>query len=159
MHNENTALSLRRSSRVPVAMPILVSSMDGSRFSEVCETLVVNAHGCAIRSRAKLDAGVQLHFHTKEGRVTTAQVVSCQPMKSDAQNWILGARLDRPGNFWGLQNFPNDWTVSQTPALSKVPQLATPAQSSVQISAVPSEWSDAGPKVAAEYVRKVIIAL
>ena len=159
MHNENTLLSMRRSSRVPATMPILVTSLDGAHFSEVCETLVVNAHGCAIRSRAKLDAGVQLHFHSKEGRVTTAQVVSCQPMKSDAQNWILGARLDRPGNFWGVQNFPNDWTVSQTPALSKVPQLAAPAQSSVQISAVPSEWSDARPKVSEEYVRKVIIEL
>src|SRR5437016_12416737 len=126
MHNENTLLSMRRSSRVPATMPVLVTSLDGAHFSEVCETLVVNAHGCAIRSRAKLDAGVQLHFHTTEGRVTTAQVVSCQPMKSDRQNWILGARLDRPGHFAGLQSFPNSWTVSRTPALSRAPELPPP---------------------------------
>src|SRR6266704_256668 len=83
MHNENTLVSPRRSSRVPVAMPILVTSLDGAHFSELCETLVVNAHGCAIRSRVKLDAGVQLHFRSKEGRVATAQVVSCQPRELD----------------------------------------------------------------------------
>src|SRR6266699_3397857 len=107
MHNENSALSLRRSSRVPVAVPILVSSLDGAHYSEVCETLVVNAHGCAIRSRAKLDAGVALHFRSKDGRNTTAHVVSCQRM--DSLSWRLGARLDRPQNFWALQTFPEDW--------------------------------------------------
>src|SRR5947207_13281878 len=112
MHSEDTLTSPRRSSRVPVAMPILVTSLDGAHYSEVCETVVVNAHGCAIRSRAKLDPGVSLHFHSKDGRGTTARVVSCQPMKSDTQNWILGARLDQPENFWGLQNYPKDWTVS-----------------------------------------------
>src|SRR5207244_10758344 len=101
MHNENTLLSMRRSSRVPATMPVLVTSLDGAHFSEVCETLVVNAHGCAIRSRAKLDAGVQLHFHTKEDRVTTAQVVSCQQIKTDDQNWLLSASVDGPASTVG----------------------------------------------------------
>ncbi len=159
MHNENALVSLRRSSRVPATVPILVTSLDGAHFSDVCETLVVNAHGCAIRSRVKLDAGVQLHFHTKEGRVTTGQVVSCQPMESDSQSWRLGAQLDQPGNFWGLQNFPKDWSVALTSALPKIPQLAMPAQSSVQVSGVPSEWSEARPKLSEEHVRKVIVEL
>ena len=159
MHNENTLVSPRRSSRVPVAMPILVTSLDGAHFSELCETLVVNAHGCAIRSRVKLDAGVQLHFRSKEGRVATAQVVSCQPMELDSQSWRLGARLEHSGNFWGLQNFPKDWTVSQTSALPKVPQLAAPAQSPVQLSGGPSEWPEARPKLSEEYVKSVIVEL
>ena len=159
MHNENTLVSPRRSSRVPVAMPILVTSLDGAHFSEVCETLVVNAHGCAIRSRVKLDAGVQLHLHSKEGRVTTAQVVSCQPMELDSQSWRLGARLEHPGNFWGLQSFPKDWTASQTSAPPTVPQLAAPAQSSVQVSGGPSEWPEARPKLSEEYVKRVIVEL
>jgi hypothetical protein len=140
-------------------MPILVTSLDGAHFSEVCETLVVNAHGCAIRSRVKLDAGVQLHFRSKEGRVATAQVVSCQPMELDSQSWRLGARLEHSGNFWGLQNFPKDWTVSQTSALPKVPQLAAPAQSSVLLSGGPGEWPEARPKLSEEHVKSVIVEL
>jgi hypothetical protein len=74
MQNANSPAVLRRSSRVPVNVPVLVTSLEpGTRFSEVCETLVVNAHGCAMRSPVKLDAGVLLHFHSKEGRETTAR--------------------------------------------------------------------------------------
>src|SRR5437763_3265888 len=157
MHNENTALSLRRSSRVPVTMPILVSSMDGTRFSEVCETLVVNAHGCAIRSRAKLDPGVTLQFHGKDGRGTTAQVVSCQPMESDSESWRLGAKLDQPQNFWGLQNFPEDWTLSLPSVLPKGSQLAVAAKGSLQVSRIQSEWSEASPQFSKEHVKKIVV--
>jgi hypothetical protein len=158
MHNENPFLALRRSSRVPAIIPILVTSSDGTHFSEVCETVVVNAHGCAIQSRVKLDAGVPLQFHSQDGRETTAQVVSCQPMGSDSQNWILGARLKRPENFWGLQNFPKDWTLSLTSAPPKVPQLAaTPAQSSLHPSGLPSQWSEVTAQLSEESVRKMIV--
>ena len=82
---------------------ILVTSLDGTHFSEVCETLVVNAHGCAMLTRVKLDSGVPLHFHSKDGRETTAQVVTCQPIGSDYRSWRLGAKLDRPRKFLGLE--------------------------------------------------------
>jgi hypothetical protein len=134
-------------------MPILVTSLNGAHYSEVCETLVVNAHGCAIRSRAKLDPGVSLHFHSKDGRGTTAQVVSCQRL--DSQNWMLGARLEYPGNFWGLQNFPKDWPLALPPAQPKVPQLTAAAQSSVQLI----DGSETKPKLSEEDVRRVILEL
>jgi len=102
----------RRSSRVPTAVPILVTSLNGKHFSEVCETLVVNAHGCAMLSPMKLDAGMPLHFHSKDGREATAHVVSCQPVGQDNRTWRLGTKLDRPENFWGLTEYPNDWPTS-----------------------------------------------
>ena len=117
MHNANSPAALRRSSRVPINVPILVTSMEpGTRFSEVCETLVVNAHGCAMRSPVKLDAGVLLHFHSKEGRETTAKVIICQPLDSDRASWQLAARLDRPENFWGLTTCPSDWAQLPPPS-------------------------------------------
>ena len=39
-----------------------------------------------------------------------AYVVDCQPMGSGQHGWQFGARLDRPGNFWGLEACPEDWT-------------------------------------------------
>src|SRR5437588_35825 len=117
MQNANSPAALRRSSRVPINVPILVTSLEpGTRFSEVCETLVVNAHGCAMRSPVKLDAGVLLHFHSKEGRETTAKVINCQPLTSDRSAWQLAARLDRPENFWGLSSCPPDWAQLPAPA-------------------------------------------
>ena len=102
---------IRRSSRLPIALPILVTSLEPeSGFSEVCETLVVSAHGCAMRSSMKLDAGVPVQFQSIDGRWTMAHIVDCQPMDSDQQGWKLGARLDQPDNFWGLETSPDDWS-------------------------------------------------
>lgn len=111
---------LRRSSRLPITLPILVTSLEpDSGFSEVCETLVVSAHGCAMRSSVKLDAGVPVQFQSKDGRWTMAHIVDCQPMDTDQQSWKLGARLDQPDNFWRLETCPEDW-----PHLSEVPARA-----------------------------------
>jgi hypothetical protein len=127
MQNSSSPASLRRSSRVPVNVPILVTSLEpGARFSEVCETLVVNAHGCSMRSHVKLDAGVLVHFHSKEGRETTAKVVYCQPLDSEREGWRLAARLDRPENFWGLKKFPQDW--AKLPALAETTGDMPPAK-------------------------------
>ena len=63
-----------------------------------------------MRSPVKLESGVPLHFHHQDGRETTAQVVSCQPIDADRHSWMLGASFDRPANFWGLKTVPKDWT-------------------------------------------------
>lgn len=123
MHSANSSALPRRSSRVQTAVPILVSSLDGTRFTQVCRTLVVNAHGCAIVSRVRFDAGAPLHFRSKEGRQTTAHVVSCQAIGKDDHSWRLGARLDRPENFWGLQNCPGDWDVPGASTAASLPPV------------------------------------
>jgi len=116
----SNAHAIRRSSRVPVHVPIRVTSMEPStQFSEICETLVVSAHGCALRFPLKLNAGSPLRLHSRGGRETTASVVFCQPMGSDGQGFQLGAQLDRPENFWGLESYPDDWRVLEMPAPGK----------------------------------------
>jgi hypothetical protein len=122
MHAPNLP-DLRRSSRLPIALPILVTSLEpDSGFSEVCETLVVSAHGCAMRSSMKLDAGVPVQFQSKDGRWTMAHIVDCQPMDADQQGWKLGARLDQPDNFWGLETWPDDWSqLSEVSARAEQP--------------------------------------
>lgn len=140
MQNSYTPTSLRRSSRVPVNVPILVTSMEtGSRFSEVCETMVVNAHGCSMRSHVKLDAGVVVHFQSKDGRETTAKVLYCQPLNSAQEGWRLAARLDRPENFWGLKTFPQDWAA--LPALAPIEEMpaAKGMAKNVQVINPPAE--------------------
>src|SRR5690349_9036240 len=101
MHSENSFTALRRSSRVPAELPIRVTSLDGTHFSEVCKTLVVNAHGCALQTRVRFDEGIPLRFHNNNGHETTARVVSCDPIGPDNLAWRLAAKLDRPENFWG----------------------------------------------------------
>jgi hypothetical protein len=91
-------------------MPITITSLEpASQVSEVCETLVVSAHGCAMRSPIRLETGVLLQFRARDGRQTTARVVDCQPIGSNQRGWRVAAGLDLPGNFWGLSSCPDDW--------------------------------------------------
>jgi len=125
--------TVRRSSRVPIKVPIRVTSMEpNAQFSEICETLVVSAHGCALRFPLKVDAGSALRLHSRGGRQATAYVVFCQPMGPDGQGFRLGARLDRPENFWGLESSPDDWQVLEMPA----PAASQPAKRLSASSAV-----------------------
>jgi hypothetical protein len=150
MHNTNVP-TLRRSSRVPVTLPILVTSLEpGAQFSEVCETLVVNAHGCAMRSPIKLENGVPLHFHHQDGRETTAQVVSCQPIDADRHSWMLGARFDRPENFWGLTTAPKDW--ARLPALADDQIVSTRPSGKGQV--MPPDQAAASLKIVLDRIRK-----
>ncbi|MBV8477259.1 MAG: apolipoprotein A1/A4/E family protein [Acidobacteria bacterium] len=121
MKGQQVLVAQRRSSRVPVTVPVLVTTLNpGSHFSEICETLVVNAHGCAFRSPFRLDKGVPLHLHSEEGRQTNAQVVSCRPLGANQQGWMLAASLDQPQNFWGLKSFPQDWGPQASAAPPKL---------------------------------------
>jgi len=107
----------RRSSRVPAHVPVRVTSLEpNGQFSEVCETLVVSAHGCSLRFPIRLSSGIPLRLHSREGQEVTAYVVGCLPGGSEGQGWTLGARLEKPGNFWGLQSCPEDWRVLEMPA-------------------------------------------
>ncbi len=112
------SLVLRRSSRVPMSVPILVTSIaEPHTFSQVCETVVVNAHGCALKSSTKLDAGVPVHFRTDDGNWAIAHIVDCRPMGDSS--WMLGARLEKPTNLWGLKRVPDDWTPKAEPSPNK----------------------------------------
>ncbi len=110
MHSANVPETMRRSSRVPITLPIAVTSLEPSApFSEICETLVVSAHGCAIFSPTRLEAGIPIQFRRKGGGAAKAHVVECKPMGAGQQGWQLAATLDRPENFWGLETCPEDW--------------------------------------------------
>lgn len=109
MPSQTLTGALRRSSRVPITMPITVTSVDSAaQLFEVCETIVVNAHGCALRSPIKLENGLVLQFKANDGRQTTAHVVDCQPL-GNSKGWRVAVGLDLPGNFWGLTSCPDDW--------------------------------------------------
>jgi hypothetical protein len=92
-----------------------------------------------MRSPVKLETGVPLHFHSKDGREATAQVVSCQPLGPNNQSWRLAARLDRPENFWGLRDFPKDWAGLLTaPTVPPLPALVSRTEAS---NAIPGQFS------------------
>jgi hypothetical protein len=107
---ENTGHALRRSTRVPAEISMRVRSLDPAfEFEGQCKTLLVNTQGCGFQCPRQLPVGIAVLF-TIEGRQNTATVLNATALGDDSSAWVIGARLHRSGNFWGLASPPADWT-------------------------------------------------
>ena len=113
--SENAQHAIRRSTRLPLEVPVQVTSLDPHfSFSERCNTTLVNAHGCGLISpRAlKMNLPVRLEIISAK-RHTTAQVSEVVPLGGDPETWLIGLELHSPGNFWGIEYAPSDWAVEE----------------------------------------------
>jgi hypothetical protein len=113
--------AIQRSTRLRLEIPVLFTSLDHNHeFSELCETIVVNAHGCGLIAHRPLEYGtpVRLEIRTSK-RNATARVAGVISLGGQPESWLIGIELDQPGNFWGIEYAPTDWTIampSESPA-------------------------------------------
>jgi len=109
--------AIRRSTRLPLEVPIRVTSLDSALdYSEECTTTLVNAHGCGLISQRALprDLAVRLEI-IRSGHQTTACVADVVSLGGEPETWLLGMELDIPGNFWGIEYAPSDWKIEAPP--------------------------------------------
>ncbi len=113
----------RRSTRVRARISLLITSLDPAiPFSLLCETLMVNAHGCAAKLPQPLEIGMPVRLRVspppakkagepaaRDSREATARIVLCQPIGGSRPSWVTGIEMDNPGNIWGLAPAPEDW--------------------------------------------------
>ena len=128
---------IRRSTRLPLEVPIRVTSTDGSRpFAENCNTVTVSAHGCGVISPRQLASGttVQLEI-VADKQSTPARVLEVVPLNDEQTSWLLGMELERPGNFWGIKYAPADWAEEDSEPAARPPAAA----------AAPIPQSSSGP--------------
>src|ERR1700694_3556132 len=116
--SEKTQHAIRRSTRLPLEVPVLLTSLDAaSPFSERCNTTLVNAHGCGLIVPHALAQGVQVRLEIVSAkRHTTARVAEVVPLGGDPETWLVGLELDVPGNFWGIEYAPTDWRIEESPS-------------------------------------------
>lgn len=109
----DTFKNARRSTRLSRQIPILITSLDPEQsFCARCETVVVNAHGCAtilpVRLKNKTPLWLEL---ISNGRRKTAKIVLALSLV-EGVSWFLGLEFDSPeGDFWGIENPPADWQL------------------------------------------------
>jgi hypothetical protein len=110
--------AIRRSTRLPLEVPILVTSLDSAlEFSEQCTTTLVNAHGCGLITQSPVPRGLAVRLEiVRSNRQTTARVADVVSLGGEPETWLLGMELDRPGNFWGIEYAPADWKIEDAPA-------------------------------------------
>ena len=79
-------------------------------FSEQCQIILVNLHGCAARSPRPIGIGARVELQGLPGnRRTSAHVVNCFSLGKFDHLWIVGLALEESGNVWGVENVPEDW--------------------------------------------------
>jgi hypothetical protein len=132
-----TGQAIRRSTRLPLEIPVLVTSLNAAApFSESCNTTLVNAHGCGLIVPRALPYGIHVRLEiVSANRHTTARVAEVVPLGGDPETWLVGLDLDVPGNFWGIEYAPADWKVEEAPMpaagrkIDSEPNTAKPAAS------------------------------
>ncbi|MCU1299977.1 MAG: hypothetical protein JWQ87_261, partial [Candidatus Sulfotelmatobacter sp.] len=108
---ENRKNNVRRSTRLSLRIPIVITSLDPAHiFSGRYDTAVVNAHGCGILLPELLETGKPVSVQLiSSGRSKNGRIVLAISIAEDA-SWLLGVEFDIPeSNFWEVENPPADW--------------------------------------------------
>src|ERR1700720_2217130 len=122
--SEKTQHAIRRSTRLPLEVPVLVTSLNAAvTFSEQCNTTLVNAHGCGLIVPRALAQGIHVRLEIVSAkRHTTARVAEVVPLGGDPETWLIGLELDSPGNFWGIEYAPTDWRIEESTPVAPGPR-------------------------------------
>jgi PilZ domain-containing protein len=143
---------IRRSTRLPLEIPVRVTSLDPKLvFTEDCNTVTVNAHGCGLISPKKLAAGTRVRLEiVSDNQSTTARVLDVVPLNDDNSSWLLGMEMEHAGNFWGIKYAPADWAEEEAaPVPAAAQPMAGPAKAP-EVKTAPPRKPDSKPAASAK---------
>ncbi len=101
--SERSQYAIRRSTRLPLEIPVRVAGLEGNApFSELCNTTLVNAHGCGVVSPRAPASGLRVRLEiVSASRHTTARVVAVVPLGGDPETWLVALESGGPGQLLG----------------------------------------------------------
>lgn len=109
---ESQGLAGRRSTRLNLSLPIVISGKDtyGQPFRENSRATVMNLHGAKILTFHHLALGSELVIENRALAITApATVVWLGERKFPKDLGEAGIQLTEPGNIWGVDVPPEDW--------------------------------------------------
>jgi len=111
-----TPKTTRRSTRLRVQIPLVVTSMDRRHpLSAQCVALVVSPQGCGIRASHALPIKTPvLLSDLPGGGSASGHVANCLPLGNDGKDFLIGVSLYNQGNVWGIVDPPEDWNCSSS---------------------------------------------
>ena len=106
-----TPKATRRSTRLRVEIPLVLTSMDRRHpFSAQCLALVVSPQGCGLRVPQALPLETPVLLADLPGGATASgRVASCLPVGTDGNLFLIGIALYNHGNVWAIADPPQDW--------------------------------------------------
>jgi hypothetical protein len=119
--------SPRRMTRMRIEIPVRLATLAPAPvFAEQSHTLVVNPQGCGVKLSRALDPGTRVLLDGLPGGVhVNARVANCLPLGTDGKFFLLGLALETPGNVWGIQKPPADWS-DDAEVVAPVPSAEDP---------------------------------
>jgi len=120
----------RRSTRLDLVLPVVLSGRDasGETFREETQTSTVNLHGAKIETARNVLVGMQVSIENPlTGAVEKAVCVRVFEATPGDKRHCIATQLVRPGNIWGIEDPPEDWTAVASSMLGKAPPPARPA--------------------------------
>ena len=150
-HTDVPVLVGRRSTRLSVAVPILVSGTDaaGNPFKEHTFTLNVNKHGAevAVNHLLATDAEISIE-NISIGRKGLARVVQRREKRTPNSPYEVSVELLQPENIWGVRFPPSDWDEGSAPKFIKSSSESTvPGKEDVPAPAPEGEAAEGAPSV------------
>ena len=112
VRRKHLASNARRGTRIPCKIRITLASLDAAHFlSEPGLVILANPQGCGLRCGRQLEIGTRVRLEGLPAETTaTAQVVNCISLGQYEKFWLIGLALDEPGNIWGIERPPEDWS-------------------------------------------------
>ena len=118
--------SPRRSTRVNFVTPVILTGRDasGQLFREQTQTIIVNLHGCRLRTIHKVMVGMLFMVECPEaGTGGEAVCVHVWDSPSGEPACEVALQLVKPQNLWGIKDPPADWEeVAENLVLGRLPR-------------------------------------
>ena len=105
-------LGARRSTRLALQIPVILTSLDPAcDFHKECKTVFVNAHGCGIIVPQLLNNKTPVTVELVSSGAKKNGLVVLAISLLENFSWFLGVEFVSPGNLWGVENPPADWSA------------------------------------------------
>jgi len=153
--SESGSKATRRSTRLSVSIPIVISGKDaaGNDFTEHTRTRDVNKHGAKIMTARQLAMGTEVSIENRAlGVVAGAKVVWLGKNQSPDDLRQVGLQLMEAPNIWGIEFPPDDWSASVKDGDAQI-SMVTPGTATGSSSEGGAE-SPAAPRVGEDDARQ-----
>jgi hypothetical protein len=116
----------RRSTRVEFATPVIMTGRDasGNLFREQTQTIMVNLHGCRLRTTHKVLVGMLFVLECPNaGTNCEAVCVHVWDPPSGETSREIALQLVKPQNLWAIEKPPPDWEeVAENMVVGRLPR-------------------------------------
>jgi hypothetical protein len=130
----------RRSTRLDLTIPVVLSGRDarGAAFRDETVTETVNLHGAKVKTGREILVGMQVTVENPlNGALEKGVCVRIYESGPGEIEHFIAVQLIRPGNIWGVENPPEDWSTVAANVLGKAPAAAKQAAPAAAAPAIP----------------------